>query len=333
MLARMQDSGGELAEITRLARELQRPLDLETLLDLIVNSAATVVQASRASLRLLDPTRTRLVALCRTGEPLHMDPDMEYGMGEGLVGWIAENNRSIRTGDAQGDPRFKEREDRMEPLVSLLGVPIMSGNVGLGVLAAIHHLPDHFTERHESLLTLLACMCAPYIEIRRLAHLTTTDPLTSTLNRRGLDLTLPEGRVSEPGSSLPISLVMVDIDNFKRINDEYGHVVGDQVLREVARVLAGTLGAGDAVVRYGGDEFLLILPGVHLSGAGRLAEDARRTLQASSFDFHTVHVPVTASFGVAEKRPGEGRATLIHRADQAMYEAKRDGRNRVVLAG
>jgi diguanylate cyclase (GGDEF)-like protein len=247
------------------------------------------------------------------------------------VGWIVEKVQPLRVADAEKDPRFVERPDRKGRIASLLGVPIVSGNICLGVISAVHEETGYFTPEHEEILTLLACMCGPYVEMRRYAHVASVDPLTSALTRNGLDVALPETRLSKSGD-LPIAVVMVDIDNFKQINNMYGHVVGDQVLKEVARALAGIMGSGDAVVRYGGEEFLMILPGVHLSAAGKMAEDARRTIQTSSFDFRSIHVPVTASFGVAERRMKETRSDLIMRADGAMQAAKKAGRNKVVLA-
>lgn len=322
---------GALDRIIVMANRLHEPGELKDLLQVIVDGAASMFQAPRASLRLLDPTRTRLLAICRSGEPMHEDPSHEFVVGEGLVGWIVENRKSLRTGDAQEDERFIERPDRKEEMVSYMGAPILSGKVCLGAIAVLHPQTDHFTEVDEHLLSLLGSICGPYVEMRRLAHVTTMDPLTSVMNRRGLDVTLPEQSLSAASCEMPISVVMVDLDRFKSVNDRYGHVVGDQVLKEVAQVLAGTLGAGDAVVRYGGEEFLVILPGVHLDAAGRVAEQIRRTLQTSSFDFRAVQVPVTASLGVAERRPDESRADLIRRADLAMFEAKRRGRNKVVV--
>jgi diguanylate cyclase (GGDEF)-like protein len=314
--------------VTLLARRLQQPGQLEDVLKHIVEATAGALDAPRASLRILDPARRRLVAVCRTGEPLHLDPDMEYAVGEGLMGWIAQHVEAIRTGDAEADPRFVERHDRREPVASFVGAPVVSGSICLGVLAAVHPDRDRFTGENELVLRLIATISGPFIEQRRFSHLTAVDPLTSAITRRGLEVVLPDSRISDAGE-LPVSLVMVDLDRFREVNDEHGCVVGDQVLREVSKILASLLGAGDALVRYGGEEFLMILPGVDLAAARGLGEQARRAIQSAHLRFHGVHVGVTASFGVAERRRGESRTDLIRRADAALAAAKNAGRNRV----
>ncbi|MBW2261515.1 MAG: sensor domain-containing diguanylate cyclase [Deltaproteobacteria bacterium] len=323
---------GTLDVVTQLARELRRPYTMEELLQLIVDSAARAVGATRASLRIMDPSATRLVAICRSGEPLHLDPDARFKVGEGLVGWIVEHAEPLRTGHAEDDERFAERDGRRDRVGSFLGAPIVSGSLRLGALCALHPEPDRFTREHEELLVLICAMCAPVVEEQRFSHLTTMDPLTSALTCKGLAVALPDSRLSSGGRQMPVSVVMVDMDRFGSLNREYGSVVGDQVLREVAKVLASILGAGDAVVRYGGEEFLLILPGVDREAACGIAEEARHGVKASSLRYQSTRIQVTASFGVAERRPGESRSDLIRRADKALLTAKRSGRDRVVPA-
>ncbi len=323
---------GTLEAVTHLARELRRPYPMEELLQLIVDGAARAVGATRASLRILDPSSTGLVALCRSGEPLHLDPEAGFAVGEGLVGWIVEHVAPLRTGDAEGDARFAERRGRRERVGSFLGAPVVSGSLCLGALCAIHPETDRFGPEHEELLVLVCAMCAPVVEEQRFSHLTTMDPLTSALTRRGLSMALPDSRLSSGGIEMPVSVVMADLDRFGILNREHGSVVGDQVLREVAKVLASILGAGDAVVRYGGEEFLLILPGLDREAARGIAEEARHALRATSLGYMSTRIQVTASFGVAERRPGEPRSDLIRRADRALLDAKQAGRDRVVVA-
>src|SRR5213078_2591714 len=114
-----------------LARELSQKRPLEALLQLTVECAAKLVDAPRASVRLFDATRTRLIATCRAGQPLHGTPG-EFRVGEGLMGWIAEHNAPLRTGDAEADARFAPRSDVKEPIRSFLGVPLISNNVCFG---------------------------------------------------------------------------------------------------------------------------------------------------------------------------------------------------------
>jgi diguanylate cyclase len=122
---------------------------------------------------------------------------------------------------------------------------------------------------------------------------------------------------------------MFDIDHFKAINDRYGHLCGDAVLRTVGRRMHEVLRSSDIKCRYGGEEFLILLPDTPLVGAERVADTLRRALDAQPMEWNGVHVPFTASFGVTAAATGEidGEA-LIDRADRALYRAKEAGRNR-----
>jgi diguanylate cyclase (GGDEF)-like protein len=315
-----------ISVLAALARELSHKRPLEGLLQLVVDAAAAIVAAPRASVRLFDVTRTRLIATCRAGEPSHWAPH-EFRMGEGLIGWIAEHAVPLTTGDAPADPRFVERPDLREPIGSFVGVPLVSNNVCFGVISAVRGDRNVFGPRDEERLVLLAGLCAPHLEMARLTRLAVIDPLTGVFNRRGLDLVLPAESEGE------VSVAMCDLDRFKSINDQFGHAAGDEVLRRVARLLATVIRSGDGVIRWGGEEFLLVLPGVELGRARRVVERARSWVENEAIELQPEHlVPVTISVGVAQRRAGEPRETLIARADEALYAAKNAGRNRVELA-
>jgi two-component system, cell cycle response regulator len=123
-----------------------------------------------------------------------------------------------------------------------------------------------------------------------------------------------------------------DLDKFKQINDVYGHAAGDVLLRRVAHLLAASVRAGDGVVRWGGEEFLVVLPGVDRAQAQRIVERARTSVQDDAVVVGGNVLRITISVGVAERRSGETRDALIARADEALYVAKSSGRNRVELA-
>lgn len=319
-----------LEALTELAVEVQQRRTLDELLQVIVDRTASILGVPRVSIRLFDPSHTNLVAVCRAGEPFHLE-EAEFEPGEGLLGWIAQQCQPIRTDDANTDPRFAPRPGLRAPLGSFLGVPLVSGRTGMGVLSAVGG-DKKFEPHHEWLMTLVAAICAPRVDIVRLAKLSQVDPLTGSLNRRGFDEAFPEVQAREGGYVEPLSVVMVDIDHFKQINDEHGHAVGDEVLKHVTRMLGETLRAGDAVVRYGGEEFLLILPEADRIQAGRVAERARRLVEKYPAVVAGRRIPATISLGVAQRRSNESRDSVIARADEAMYTAKRSGRNRVELA-
>lgn len=312
-----------LEEFLPLARYLTQRRALEDLLVVIVEHAAALLRVRRASIRILDHERRMLVATCRAGEPLFDDP-RPFALGEGLIGWVAANEAVLRLNEPESDSRFVARQGAKEPMGAFLGVPLVAGAGCLGVLSFVATERSYFQEDHESVALLLAAMTAPHLEVARLARLSNLDPLTGLLNRRGLDAAV-RSAATEP----TYAAVMVDIDHFKVVNDTYGHDAGDRVLRLVADTLASTVRRGDSVARSGGEEFVLLLHGANLETAQRIAERARERLERSRVDIGGKQVGATASFGVAEARPNEAVEDVVKRADAAMYEAKRGGRNRV----
>jgi diguanylate cyclase len=164
-------------------------------------------------------------------------------------------------------------------------------------------------------------------ELAEARHLASTDPLTGLANRRQLDETLRDMLAAQK----PISLLMVDIDHFKTVNDQHGHLTGDEVLRKLGGLLTELAGEGVLPARFGGEEFAVLMPGGALRDAMSFAERIRAQISQSSMVIgQTGHsLSVTASLGVALASPGELPARLIERADAALYEAKRSGRNRI----
>lgn len=154
------------------------------------------------------------------------------------------------------------------------------------------------------------------------------DFLTGLLNRRAFDARLVLERNRLERSDYSFCLVVLDIDHFKRINDQHGHAVGDLALRHVAGLLTQSLRQIDAIARFGGEEFLILLPDTALETAAAVAERLRQTLADNPLYHHGHQLPVQASFGFVSSHAGDN-ATLLNLADQAMYRAKTEGRNRV----
>ncbi|HLO94536.1 MAG TPA: GGDEF domain-containing protein [Burkholderiaceae bacterium] len=167
--------------------------------------------------------------------------------------------------------------------------------------------------------------------IQRIESLTRHDPLTGLWNRRELGEQLARQALRAARGRIH-ALLMVDLDHFKRINDELGHAAGDAALRHVARLLQSALREQDCAARYGGEEFALLLPDTPLAGAQALAERLRAALAASVWSWQGRHWPLTASMGLALSAPGCVGQALVETADQAMYRAKAQGRNRVCVA-
>lgn len=165
-------------------------------------------------------------------------------------------------------------------------------------------------------------------------ELTIRDPLTATFNRRYMDQRLESEVAFARRHEAALSLLMIDIDGFKRLNDEHGHVVGDAALRYVARVLEAMVRSEDVVARYGGEEFLVLARSIGIRGAAALAERLRAGVEREGVETASGTLPITVSVGVAHLAGSEELSVqaLVEAADEAMYEAKRSGRNRVIIA-
>jgi diguanylate cyclase (GGDEF)-like protein len=207
--------------------------------------------------------------------------------------------------------------------------------IGLWMLGVIVYLFGYsmatrrqLVATHRSRLSLQRLNEALQLERQSLQHMAHRDPLTGVLNRHGLGEELL--RLSAQGDArlFPLSIVFMDIDHFKRINDGHGHGVGDEVLRNVAEKVKGDIQRGDLFARWGGEEFIIICPSTEPGQAHAMAERLRRAIAAGEWP-HGIRV--TSSFGVAEARAGEDLAESIRRADEAMYRAKQMGRDRVEL--
>jgi len=187
-------------------------------------------------------------------------------------------------------------------------------------------------ERMEVLLTHLVYPlrnCLRYQEAVCYAH---TDPLTQVGNRAALLSSLPREIEGARRYGQPFALIFLDIDHFKSINDTYGHDAGDAVLRSVAQNIKETVRSSDGVYRFGGEEFVIMFSNVGQGGAENLAERLRQAVAAQAHRIEGEALRVTVSLGVAMLNPGESPSALMNRADQAMYKAKRSGRNRVEVA-
>lgn len=174
-----------------------------------------------------------------------------------------------------------------------------------------------------------AAELAHLIRVRDKLQSAGCDPLTGLRTRACLEDHVPDLVAQCESRSAAISAVFLDLDGFKDTNDRYGHGVGDQVLRDAARILMLGLREHDVCLRYGGEEFLVLLPGAAQTEAVNMAERMRLSLAGHDWDRTAEGLAVTGSFGVAERRAGEALGAWIARADEALYEAKRLGRNQV----
>lgn len=333
-----------VSEVSKAALEAG---ELSPLLDGIVRYVQHQFSLSLVSILLVNPDRTEFELAARQGIlELRVDQGARWPLGTGIVG------RALRLGepqlalDVRSDPDYVPLHDAV---TSEFVLPIRFHDQTLGVFDLESTTPDSFSDENCVVFKTFADQLAGAIHMaainrqleaanQRLQRLSSIDGLTGIANRRQLDETLETEFRRAFRHDTPISVVMFDLDEFKRFNDAYGHQAGDECLRQVAATLRdGLRRAGDLVARYGGEEFAAVLPESDLRGALLYAEAARAAVQnLSIFHGHSqVAEVVTLSVGVAGAQPRRGGTPneLIARADQALYAAKRRGKNRVESAG
>jgi diguanylate cyclase (GGDEF)-like protein len=289
------------------------------------NDMADQLQARLAD---LDAERGRLrIAIARFGEALAATNDLEqllHVVVETAVEATGATGATIRTNGlaaAAGNPNA--RGERLEHALAV-------GGERLGTLALV----GAFDAEERMTAASLAAHAAVALENARLHAIVErqalVDGLTGIANRRGCEDALHHEIARAGRLGAPFTLVIADLDDFKTINDRYGHDAGDDVLREFASVLRHTLRESDLPGRWGGEEFVILLPGTDAVGGAHLAERVRASLHERSFHGRDGAVfSVTSSFGVAELQPGDGERQLFSQADRALYDAKRLGKDRV----
>jgi len=168
--------------------------------------------------------------------------------------------------------------------------------------------------------------------LQHLSELVREDQLTGTLNRRGLDDVFERESARADRRGSPLCVALLDLDNFKKLNDTYGHLAGDNALRHLARVVKGTLRSIDVIARFGGEEFMILMTDTTVESAVQTMVRLQRELTKHFFLHDNEKLLITFSAGVALRLPNEDQATLLARVDKAMYQAKQSGKNRVVVA-
>ncbi len=316
-----------LEVLLALTRLLADERTLDDALRATTDAALEVLPCNHASLRLFDDSRHELLSTARSGTASEAPP-AQFRAGEGVLGFVADTGKAALVEDTADDARFAARLTGFS-VRSLVAVPLVASGHVVGVLSASSPSPRRFSERHRELAQLLANCTVPAIETARLAHLSVTDDLTHAYNYRVLSPRLREeiGRAARYGD--PLTVLMMDLDHFKLVNDRYGHAAGDDVLRAFAERVRAEVRQPDVLIRRGGEEFLLLMPSTTAGDAFAVAERIRQRVAAKPIDTEAGPVELTVSIGVATWMESESAAQLEARADAALYRAKGGGRDRV----
>ncbi len=332
----------ELSAFNEIGKALTSTLDLRKVLDIIMEKISELFKPKNWSLLMLDEETDELCFEIAIGEGAEQLADVRLKIGEGIAGWVAQNAEPLLISDAYSDPRFTPTADRKTNVrtQSIICVPLKSKGKVLGVIEIINQLESRsFRIEDLSLLKTLADYAAIAIENARFFHkvqeLTITDDMTNLFNSRYLqqqvDVEIQRARRYKD----KFSMVFFDLDRFKSVNDTYGHLIGSKVLRETADIVRSCLREVDVPTRYGGDEFVLLLPATDREQALAVTKRMRDAINA--FDFAAdegLNIKLTASFGIATY-PDDARTKvdIIRLADNAMYHVKETTRNGIATAG
>jgi diguanylate cyclase (GGDEF)-like protein len=321
----------QLEAINAIARQTTAVLEIGELLKQVCALVLESFGGDHASVVLFEDDRLVLRAHQGKLTPLFKIGD-ELPATEGLFLRAIESRKPVVEKDVSqvsGHARgFRET-------VSAVCLPLVSFGQVLGMLVLESAACDAFAPADVNALESVSDICAGAIQnaryfdrVRQLAYL---DGVTGVFNRRYFELRIAEEIARSTRHGLIFSVIMVDIDHFKRLNDEFGHLLGDEVLRQASAILSQQLRKSDILSRYGGEEFAIITPETDLESALAVADKLRRVVE--SWHFPGVPRPVTISAGVAEF-PAQGgtRDDLVKSADEALYAAKQSGRNRIITA-
>jgi diguanylate cyclase (GGDEF)-like protein len=326
---------GELEVLFDLARTIASTLDLNEVLARLTTLLPPRLKVDRFSIMLLNQEgKLEVLKAFPTSEG---SEGLMFELGEGIAGHAALTRKSVYVPDLEIEKRFKLLNPAaMRGRGCLLSIPMLHGPELLGVLNFERREKADFDHEEIEYFTAVADQAAIAVQNARLHEqtvaLSITDPLTGVPNRRHLFQQL-EAEVNRAlRYSTPVSLVMIDIDHFKHLNDTAGHRAGDVALKQVCQALKRIVRKVDTLARYGGEEFVVLLPQVGRDEALEVAEKLRHAVEETEFENGTLQPGgrVTISLGVATlPTDAPDQARLIDAADSALYASKRGGRNKV----
>jgi diguanylate cyclase (GGDEF)-like protein len=314
---------------------LTAELELPQLLEQVMDYLGGVVPYDSVCLFLLEGDNQMARAVAGRGFPKPKEIlDKLYQANDELFSIIAQQKSPLILADTNNDPRFKRWGDAFH-IRGWMGVPLIWREKVIGFMTVDSRSVNTYNEDAAKFAQAFANQAASAIQIARLFSetqaLAITDPLTGLPNRRRFFELGVQLVANAEEQSQTISTIMIDIDNYKKVNDTYGHLAGDQILKAVTDCFTAALKPGEMLGRLGGDEFTILLPGLDRSQAKKVAERLRSTLENACIELDGKKVVVTASFGVAEIDPSRmDLDDMINRADQALYKAKNTGRNMVL---
>ncbi len=322
------------------SKALVSAYDMETLLTAVLEQIKLLLPARNWSLLLLDPQTRELYFAVTVGLDPESVKSIRLKVGEGIAGTVAQTGRPIFIPEVDQDPRFSARVDSATGFDtrSIIALPLVVRGEVIGVFEVVNVEDEKFfREKYLPHLSILADYVAIAVDnvrnLQKLQARTFIDEVTGFYNTRYLIFSLDHLIPQIQAQGGEFSLVFLDLDNFKAVVDGYGHLRGSKVLGEVARVIHSVLGPDDSLVRYGGDEFIILLPHRSKFQALELTRRLREKVNQTGFlQDEGLNIRVTASYGIATlPEDARDREELLSMADKAMFCSKGRGKDRIML--
>ena len=336
-----QREKGEVAVFQELGKALTSSLQLDQVLRTIMEKIDEFLRPDNWSLLLLDEAKQELYFELAVGKASQALKDVRIKMGQGIAGWVAQHGETVVVPDTTKDTRFfsKVDEKTKTETQSIVAVPVRFRDTCLGVIELINCIgPEGFDPRDLKLLEALSDFAAIALEnarhVKRIHELTITDDCTSLYNARHMGFILETEIYRSQRYNYEFSIVFIDLDHFKQVNDTHGHLVGSRLLAEIGNALKEHCRLIDFAFRYGGDEFVILLPQTSKDNALNVARRLHKLIRESTWlTAQGLNIRLTPSMGVAsypmDSRTKEG---LLHLADEAMYLVKNSRRDSVAAA-
>jgi diguanylate cyclase (GGDEF)-like protein len=339
--AREQREAGEVAVFHELGKALTSSLQLDQVLRTIMEKIDEFLRPDTWSLLLLDEAKKELYFELAVGKGSQALRDVRIKVGQGIAGWVAEHDQAVVVPDVSKDTRFfsKVDEKTQTETRSIVAVPVRYRDHCLGVIELINCFgQEGFQNRDLALLEALADFAAIALEnarhVKRIHELTITDDCTNLFNARHMDFILDTEIYRSQRYNWEFSVVFIDLDHFKNVNDTHGHLVGSKLLAEVGQMVKAACRRIDFAFRYGGDEFVIVLPQATKENAYVVAKRLHRMIGETSWlASEGLDIHFTASLGVASyPSDANTKVELLRLADEAMYLVKNTSRNGVAAA-
>ena len=331
----------QLETLYGIARRVTASLNVEEVLAYAVDQTAALADADVAYIATSTPGERSLRIVAQHGVVTDGLLGLEMDEGKGIAGQVVAKRAIFQTEDYCADSRLEDAFGDVigaEGLRTIIGLPLVNRNRVVGVLYAGRRQALLFRTQEIEILEMLASQIAVALENARLfedvRQKSIHDPLTGAFNRRLFERRLKDEERRAARHGRPLGLLMIDVDDFKGYNDTYGHAKGDEVLKAVVAVAAEAIRTTDVLARWGGEEFVVLLPETDLTEAVVTGERVRAAVKSRLALEDGGAGPVTVSVGAAALSDGRPDGpSLIERADAAMYRAKEQGKDRVIADG